>query len=119
MSAESQLYAALSGRAGLAALIADRIYPDAIPEKKPLPAIVYIRASTSPTFTIGGVLICEDVRFSVTAWAATREAANAVADQVAAALMQSGNPPVDRSSGFDGETGLYAANIDVDWFWSA
>jgi len=42
MSAESELYAALSGHAALTALVSTRIYPDAIPEDQPLPAVVYL-----------------------------------------------------------------------------
>ena len=119
MSAETELYAALSGRAGLTALVSTRIYPDAIPEGEPLPAVVYIRSSTVPTYTIGGSLVCEDAHFMITAWAESRTNAEAVADQVAAALISSENPALDRSGGFDAETGLFAASIETDWFWTA
>lgn len=119
MSAETELYAALSGQAGLTALVSTRIYPDAIPEGKPLPAVVYIRSSTQPTYTIGGVLVCEDVHFMITGWAESRSDADAVADEIAAALTLAGNPSLDRSGGFDAETGLFAASIECDWFWSS
>lgn len=116
MSSESDLYAALSGRAGLTALVGTRIDPDAIPEGHALPAVVYQRASTLPTMTIGGVIVAESVRFSVTAWAETRTGADAVADQIAAAVAAAGNPSVDRSSGYDQECGLYACSIECDWW---
>lgn len=118
MSAESQLYAALHGHPGLASIIGDRIWPDAIPEGKPLPSIVYVRASTLPTYTIGGVLVCEDVHFSISAWAESRAVANAVAAQLSAALSAAGNPPLDQATGFDEERGLFAVTIETDWFWS-
>ena len=41
MSAETALYAVLAAYAPLTALVSTRIYPDAIPEDKPLPAVVY------------------------------------------------------------------------------
>jgi hypothetical protein len=116
MSAETELFSVLDASAGLAALVGDAIFPDAIPENKDLPAVVFMRASTNHTHTIGGVLVCEDVRFAITAWAVSRIQAEAIADAVSAALRAAGNPPVDRSSGFDNETGLFAVTVDVDWF---
>lgn len=116
MSAETELYAALSGRAGLTALVATRIYPDAIPENTDLPAVVYVRAGTNPTYTLGGQLACEEARMAVTVWAATRTEAEAVADQVRLAIDGAGNPISDRSSGFDNEVGLFAVTQETDWF---
>lgn len=116
MSAESELYAALGGSAGLAALVSGRIWPDAIPEAEPLPAVVYTRASTNPITTIGGQVVAEEVRFALSAWSKTRTEAEAVADQVAAALVLAGNPYADRASGYDPETGLFAATVETDWW---
>jgi len=118
MSAETQLYAALSGWTGLTDLVANRIYPDAIPENVDLPAVVYVRAGTNPTYTIGGALVCEDVRMAVTVWAPTRTEAEAVADQVRLAIDGSGNPVANRSGGFDNEVGLFAVTIETDWFFT-
>ena len=52
MSAEANLYSALTARAALTALVGNRIFPDVIPEDCALPAIVYQRASTSPVTTV-------------------------------------------------------------------
>lgn len=119
MSAETELYAALTGRAGLVALVSDRIYPDAIPESRALPSVVFIRSSTAPTYTIGGALACEDAHFMITSWAESRASAESIADEISAALTISGNPIVDRSGGYDAETGLFAASVEANWFWSA
>lgn len=116
MSSESDLYTALSSRAGLTALVSTRIFPDAIPEGDALPAVVYQRASTAPVTTIGGVTLAEDVRFAITAWAATRASAESVSDQVAAAIAGVGNPYADRSTGYDPECGLYAVTVECDWW---
>lgn len=119
MTAETELYGTLSGHAGLVSLVDDSIFPDAIPEGKPLPAVVYLRSGTNPTHTIDGALVCEDVHFVITAWSETRGEAEAVADQIELALSAAGNPKVDRSSGYDNETGLFAVTVETDWFWSA
>lgn len=116
MSAETALYAALVARAGLTALVGTRIYPDAIPEDATLPAVVYQRASTAPIVSIGGVVFADDVRFAITAWGQTRTSADAVADEIGQALATSGNPVVDRSSGYDPEVGLHGVTVDVDWW---
>ena len=116
MTAEEQLYAALSGRAGLTALVGLRIYPDALPENAPLPAVVFVRASTNPTYTIGGVLVAEDVRLAITGWAETRAEVEPVGDQIRLALEATGNQITDRSSGFDNEVGLFAVTIEFDMF---
>lgn len=116
MSAETELYAALSGSAGLAALVSTRIYPDGIPEGSALPAIVYARASTNPVYGIGNQRFGEFARMAITAWATTRANADAAADEIQDALADSGNLPVDRSAGFDNETGLFAVSVECEWF---
>lgn len=113
MSAESQLYAALSGHAGLGALVGTRIYPDAMPEGTAYPALVYTRIGTDPTYTIGGTLVCEDVSLQMQCWATTRESSNAVAAQVVAALAAAGERHAGQQSAIDPEDGLYAATVDV------
>lgn len=118
MSAESALYAALSGASGLTALVGTRIYPDVIPEDADLPAVVYQRAGTAPVITISGSVLADDVRFVIMAWGKTRTSADAVADQVGQALAASGNPVVDRSTGYDPDVGLHGVTIDADWFFS-
>ena len=92
MSAETELYAALSGAAGITALVSNRIYPDAIPEEVALPALVFSRLSTEPVVSISGQKFAETVRFQITAWGVTRTAADAVAVQVENALQSYWQP---------------------------
>ena len=87
MSAETDLYAALSASSALATIVGSRIYPDAIPEDQAPPAVVYQRANTAPVVTINGVALAEEVRFSITAWAKTRATADSAADAIAAAVV--------------------------------
>ncbi len=116
MSAEAELYAALSGFSGLAALVGARIYPDAVPEGNALPAVVYQRLETELTTTISGAVVAEDVKFSIAAWAETRAAADASADQIALALAAAGNPATDRSAEYDAEIGAYACTTACQWW---
>ena len=116
MSSETDLYAALAVNAALAAIVGNRIYPDAIPEDKAPPAVVYQRANTRPVTTIGGQTLAEEVRFSITAWARTRAIADAAGDAIIAALDIVSTPYADRSAGIDTETGLFATAVEVDWF---
>jgi len=116
MSAESELYAAMTASAGLVALIGGRFFPDAIPEDSDLPAVVYQRAGTTPIVTVGGLQVAEIVRFTLSAWSATRTGADAVADQIVAVMTTVGNPLVDRSTGYDPETGFHAVTIETDWW---
>lgn len=116
MSAETDLTAILAARSLLTALVATRIYPDAAPEGKTVPLVVYQRASTTPITTIGSETVAEEVRFAITAWAKSRTEAEAIGDEIKAALAASGNPYQDRSAGIDAETGLFACAIEADWF---
>ena len=116
MSAETELYAVLAASAGLSALVADRIYPDAIPEDKPSPAVVYGRTATDPVVTIHGVKVAETATLSITAWAMTRTESDAIADAIATALQLAGQPFRNRSSGYDDEVGLYGVSVETDWF---
>lgn len=115
-SAETDLYAALSGRAALTALVGTRIYPDAIPEGSLLPAIVYQRSSTTPTTTLLNVTVAEEVLFAISAWSETRTSCESVADEVVAALAASSNPYANRSTGYDPEVGLHAVTVECDWW---
>lgn len=114
MSAESVLYAALSGHAGLGALVDTRIYPDVLPEEAAYPAVVFARVATDPTYNLAGALLCEDVELQIGAWSTTRGEADAVAAQVVAALAASGQRHVAQESGYDEDVGLYAATVSVE-----
>lgn len=116
MSAESALYAALSGLPGLTALVSTRIYPDIIPEDAILPAVVTARQGTEPVIGIGGAQFGEFVQMIVSGWAPTRTLAESVGDQIAEALRVAGNPATNRSGGYDEETGFFAATLETAWF---
>lgn len=116
MSAETELYAALSGAAGLTALVAARIYPDGIPQDQALPAVVFSRESTEPIYSLDNTLLAERAVLKVGAWADGRAQAEAVADQVRQALAVAGVTFSNRGSGFDPEVAAHAVTISCDWW---
>lgn len=116
MSAESDLYAALAGHAPLTALVSTRIYPDAIPEDKPLPAVVYSTEAAAPEWCLNDTAAATAYRFRIVAWGTTRTAAGGVGDQVVAALLVAGVPYDNRFSGFDAEVGQYADVTEITWW---
>lgn len=116
MSAETSLYAALSGHAGLTALVSDRIWPDVIPEARTLPGVVFARAATEPIVAMDGSVLAEVAELSIGCWATQRQAADACADQVVAAIAAAGFQFIGRGGGFDDKAQLYVTDITVKRF---
>lgn len=119
MSAETELYAVLSGSSGLTALVGTRIYPDILPEETSLPAVVYSRTGTQPIATIHGGNCGEFADLQISAWGKTRVSASAVADQVDVALQNAKFPKTNRVSGIDDEIALFVENLSTTWFVAA
>jgi len=116
MSAESDLYTVLAGYAPLTALVSTRIYPDAIPEDKPLPAVVYSVEAANTEVCLNSSVAAIATRFRIAGWGATRTSAKAVGDQVVAALRAIGVPEDNRFSGFDAEVGQFADVTEITWW---
>lgn len=113
MSAESDVYAALSGSSGLTALVGTRIYPDVLPESATYPAVVFARSKTERILSISNVDYGSDVSIQVSAWAENRTSCDAAAVAIDAALVAAGIYPVGRQSGYDDDAGLHASVIEV------
>lgn len=113
MSAETTLYARLSGVSGVTSLVSTRIYPDVLPENCTYPAVVFARSNTEPMVTLGGALVASTVSIAIGAWAKTRTTADAVADAVVAAFVGTDFYLSGREAAYDPETGLYAALLTV------
>lgn len=116
MSAETLVFSALSSHAPLAAWVSDRIYPDVLPEKTAYPAVVFARERTDPVYSISNHYFGADVSLQVGCWGKTRSEADAVAVAALVALESAGLLPKGRTAGYDPETDLYAAVIDLDLF---
>lgn len=69
MSIEARIFSGLTGHAGLAALVASRIYPMRLPERATLPALTYQRVSTLPIQTRDSTATLMRPRFQFDIWA--------------------------------------------------
>lgn len=116
MSAEDDFYALVSADAGVKAEVDERIYPDALPEKCPYPAVAYSRSATEPDRLLDGSVAETRVELSVGCWAETRSAADAAAAAIAAALADTDFDAVDQVAGLDPEVGLYVATLKVETY---
>lgn len=83
MELNEALYTYLTGISGLTTLISNRIYPDKLPDKCPLPAVTYHMTSEqeTETFRQPSTSLLSAV-YSITVWASTRAAANMVSKQL-------------------------------------
>lgn len=85
MTFASRFYTALSGNAGVAALVGTRIYPMIRARGDVLPALVYSVISALPIATLNNSGYADDI-FSVSCDAVTYAGAQTLADAVALAL---------------------------------
>lgn len=116
MSAESDLFAVLDASAGLAALVSGRIYPIAIPEKKPLPAIIYLINGEERNVGLDLSNHGTATSFTLQSIAETYTAARAIGDAIEAALLAEGVPVDNRNAGLDEESGAYVDLIELTWW---
>ena len=116
MSVEDTLYTTLSGNAGIAALVSTRIFPDAIPEDKALPAVVYSRTGTDPYPSLSGADFGADITLNIQSWAKTRTQADQIGGAIEAALLGTDFYKVARDVGMDPETGLFATILSYEIF---
>ncbi len=116
MSAETEIYTALSAAAPVTALIGTRLYPDFLTQEITLPAVVYQRAGTEPVLTIhNNTQVAARATMELWSLAATRIGAEGLADVLRNAL-----PPsfvlTDRRPEFDEQTLTYSTVLTCD-FW--
>jgi len=86
VSVEQQMVAVARLHAGLAALVAARIYPLVLPQSPTLPAVVYQRISGPRVHAIGSGSFLASPRIQWSCWATTYAGAKVVADELRAAL---------------------------------
>lgn len=93
MTIEADIRTALTGHAGLSALVGTRIYPDKLPQNPTYPAIVYQRISTPRAQAISGTVASAAPRFQFSIYAKDASGVTgydksiAVATQLRAALL--------------------------------
>ena len=115
MSAETDFRTVLAGYAGLTALVGARIAQNAVPQGADLPYVAFT-AQHNPDFGLDNTLLSNGVTLSIECWAATAAAADAVADQVRAALLAAGVVCTARATAFDPEVGLDATVLTAEWW---
>lgn len=117
MSAETDLYAALSGAAAVTALVSTRIYPDVVPADVALPCIAYTRTETEFVTTIHSARpVAETAFLEISCMAESRAAAEDLGDKVRNAAGDAGFAPVGRRAEFDPENEMWAAVLSVEKF---
>jgi hypothetical protein len=85
-SIDTALYTRLSGFAGLAALVATRIYPAPVPQNATYPLITYQQISGIRAYVYSNQSGWVRARFQVDCYAASSTGARALAEQVRLAL---------------------------------
>lgn len=123
MTIDDALYSLISGDAGVAALISDRVYPDLLPEKVTFPAMTYQEISLTPTVSHDGDSHLDESRYQFDCYAATRSGARAIADALRTLLSgkRTSQPGFVIHSAFLAnalsgyETGLNAWRYTVDY----
>ena len=119
MSIETDFRALLAGYAGLTALVGTRIAFNAVPDGSAFPLVVF-GASHARSLGINNSLQADQCTLLVMCWAETPVQADAVADQVVAAVAtapaSAGAVVLERSGAFDAELGLDGVQITVEWW---
>jgi hypothetical protein len=80
------VYARLTGHAGLATLVGDRIYPEHLPQNPTCPAVTYFQVGGPRDHSLAGSSGLAVTRWQVDVWAPTYIEAKAVAEEVRLAL---------------------------------
>lgn len=120
MSIDSDVYAVMSGDAGVTAILgsgsAIRLFPSVIAQGVAMPAAAYA-IQTEPVAGIGGVVLANQSRVVVECWAEGIAQAKSLADAIVAAFAAEVVPLASRDGRFDVEVGLHVESVEFDW-WS-
>ena len=112
MSIESDLYATLSGAAGVTALVSTRIYPNLVPENVANPCIDYSLITGTKLHTLIGQNDMRRALIQISCHGDTYASAKAVAVAVIAALQGNGY----QQSEFDFyDSTTQTHTVAVDW----
>jgi hypothetical protein len=88
MTVEADLFSRLTGFAGVAALVGQKVYPVTLPQGIHYPAISYFRVSSTRPSAMGRDIGIVRARFQVDVWAFDFDSSKAVAEQVRLALQR-------------------------------
>lgn len=113
MSAESDLFAALSGAAAVTNVVEDRIFSNIRDQDTDDPAIVFERTDTRTYTSINtGEVLAERTTMAVTCLdSESREAVESLANSVVSACVGAGLISVGRDGAYDDKTDLYISTL--------
>jgi hypothetical protein len=115
VSAESDLYTALSGAAAVTAIVSTRIYPDVVPQEQTIPSVAFARIGTQYERTIHSATpIMQTATLEIACMDDKRADAEALADAVVTAAAGSGFRVMDRRAELDSENGIWATVLTVE-----
>ena len=83
---EKGLVAYLENHAGLNALIAGRVYPLRLKQNATLPAVVYQRITTAPTYSQEGDSHLDEIQMQFACWGSTLLTVKQIAEELRVAL---------------------------------
>jgi len=116
VSAETDFRAILTGYTALTDIVpAARIAQNAVDDGVATPYIVF-KGKHFPDHGLDNTVLSTNVQFSVACWADDSLSADAVADQVVAALLADGVVHTERDSDFAPDIGLAFTLIIFDWW---
>ena len=110
MSAESDLYAALSGDSSVTAIVSDRIFSDVRDQETDIPAIYFERSGTETITSIhNSQAIAEFASMTVVCFDESREAAETLANNVITAATTAGLIYTGREGQYDSESDTFVS----------
>lgn len=112
---EADLSTLLGAYAPLTALVGTRIAQNAVPQGSALPYVAFA-TQQQPEYGLDNTLHATAVTISCECWADNAADADAVADEVQAAIELDGRVVISRASTFDPDVGLDATVITVEWW---
>lgn len=116
MSVSTSVYNLMRVHVGLTALVGQRIFPYAVPENEPLPAVAFSVLSEGVPDLDGVVRIIQS-RVIVACYAPKILSAESVADQVIACFAAANVPFAARDGAFNADIGVHTETVEFDW-WS-
>jgi hypothetical protein len=121
MSLESDLYAELSGDAGLTTLVGESIYPSHVSEGTATPFVVYSTVFHEGIYHLDGDTDLTRARMQVDCYAEDPDTASSIALAVIAAIPETGRPihrsaHSNRDLGLDPDTRLFRRMLEFSIF---
>lgn len=116
MTAETDFRAVLVAYTDLTDLVpAARISQNAVEQGADLPYIAFTSVH-APEYGLANNVLADEVTFNVQCWGITSAQADAVADEVQAALLADGTVCTARTTALDPNLGLDATILTVQWW---